>query len=324
MTAASGPFQLVADIGGTNARCARAQRSADGIVLQGLQQYATADFSSLEQALRHFLGGERPQRAVLALACAITGDRLKITNNPWAFSLSELAAQLGCPVAAINDFAAVSIALPALGADDVLAIGSAVPVRVPAARRCYAVVGPGTGLGVGGLVLESGRRTVIESEGGHLAFAPADAYEAAVLAALWPRFGRVSAERLLSGPGLVNLHEAMCTVDGLPLEPLRAQDITARAAAQADGSCARVVALACGLLGSFAGDIALAFGAWDGVFLHGGVAQQLRPWLLQGAFRQRFENKGRHAPIMQAIPTRLIVHPQAGLLGAALHGASLD
>lgn len=316
---------LVGDIGGTHARFAHARPAPDGrVMLEDIRQYATAEHASLSDALAQFLAatcGHRPQRAVLAIASAVTGDRVKITNNPWSFSAAELGQELGCAVTLINDFAAVSIALPSLAPADLLRLGPELPPPEPRARRCYAVVGPGTGLGVGGLIVEDGRCTVMESEAGHLAFAPDDDVESELLAALRARFERVSVERLLSGAGLVNLYAALCAIAGLSADDLKPEDITARASADRHGMCARALGIAGGLLGSFAGDIVLAFGAWDGLYLHGGVAQKLQPWLEQESFRRRFEAKGRHSAMMQRIPTQLILHPQAGLLGAAVHGS---
>ncbi|HSW13407.1 MAG TPA: glucokinase [Solimonas sp.] len=309
---------LVGDIGGTNARFALVQPQESGALLE-LAHYRTADFASLREALEHFLqhsGGVCPQRAALAVASAVTGDQVRITNNPWHFSVAGLGRELGLQLQVLNDFAAVSLALPQLQPADLLELGPATSAESRGRRQAYAVVGPGTGLGVSGLVVEDGRSTVIESEGGHLGFAPADAFEAEILRLLLQRLERVSVERLVSGMGLSNLYEAICRIEGLPAHTPTPEEISAEAAAQPGSVGDRVLDLMAALLGSFAGDIALAFGAWQGVYLHGGVAQKLLPWLQRGAFRRRFEAKGRHAAVMRAIPTRLILHPQAGLLGA--------
>jgi glucokinase len=320
---ANNPAVLVADIGGTNARFALAQRGAsERPELLDIQQVATADFASLKDAAEAYLqqhrGGARPQRAVFAVASAVTGDAIKITNNPWSFSITQLAADLGVQLQIINDFTAMARVLPVLSAGDLQRIGN-VGAPVPVGdRRCYAVVGPGTGLGVGGVIVEGSRGVVIQSEGGHLGFAPGTVYEIELLKALLPRFGRVSAERLVSGTGLVNLHDAVRAVEGLPEQTLTPEQISENAAADANGVCAKTLRVFAELLGSFAGDVALAFGAWDGVFLPGGVTQKLLPWISTGGFRQRFEDKGRHSVILQKIPTQVITHPQAGLLGTAV------
>jgi len=317
---------LVADIGGTNARFALARRgSAARPELADILQVATAEYPSLKDAAEAYLqrcGGPRPQRAVLAVASAVTGDAIKITNNPWAFSIRELGADLGLSLDVINDFTAMALVLPVLEAGDLLAIGE-VPMREPFdARRSYAVVGPGTGLGVGGVIVEQGRGIVIQSEGGHVGFSPGTPYELELLRVLQPRFGRVSAERLISGTGLVNLHDAVRAVEGLDAAPLTPEQISEQAAADADGVCARTLQVFAELLGAFAGDVALAFGAWDGVFLPGGVTQKLLPWIAAGGFRRRFDDKGRHGAILRKIPTQVITHPQAGLLGTAVQACS--
>ena len=278
MYASTSNSALVADIGGSHARFALAQSGAGGAPrIDAVEQYPTGDFSSLAEAARHYLkrmaAQGAPLRAVLAVASPVTGDSVKITNNPWAFSVAQLTRDLGfASVEVINDFAAISLALPHLGANDLRAIGR--EVELPAkADRTYAVVGPGTGLGVSALALRDGRRAVIESEGGHIGFAPATPYEIDVLRELTARFGRVSAERLASGIGVVNLYQAVCALEQVPAPLQQAADISAAADADPDSTCARVLRLFCEILGGFAGDIALAYGAWDGVFLAGGVAQ---------------------------------------------------
>ena len=173
------------------------------------------------------------------------------------------------------------------------------------------------------MIVERGRSVVIESEGGHVGFAPGTAYELELLRVLLPRFGRVSAERLISGTGLVNLYDAVRAVDGLPADPLTPPQISAAAERDPQGPAARTLQVFAELLGAFAGDVAMAFGAWDGVLLPGGVTQKLLPWIEAGGFRRRFEDKGRHGAILQRIPTQVILHPQAGLLGTAAYAAGL-
>lgn len=317
---------LVADIGGTNARFALARRGAGARPeLDALRQVATSDYPSLKDAALAYLQarpGPRPRRAVFAVASAVTGDAIKITNNPWAFSIAQLAADLGVELQVINDFTAMALVLPVLAAADLQAIGTVAPRAVVDGRRCYAVVGPGTGLGVGGVIVEHGRSVVIQSEGGHVGFAPGTDYEIELLRVLLPRFGRVSAERLISGSGLVNLHDAVRAVEGLEAAPLTPAQISAAAAVDPHGVCAKTLQVFAEMLGAFAGDIALAFGAWDGVLLPGGVTQKLLPWIAAGGFRRRFEDKGRHGAILQRIPTQVITHPQAGLLGTAVLAVS--
>ena len=313
---------LVGDIGGTNARFALAVAGEDRPRLETVTPLRCADFPGVAEAAAHFLeqaGGARPPRALLAVAAPVTGDRVRITNNPWTFSVESTAATLGLSLRVINDFAAVSRALPLLRGEDLVPIG---PMPEPKAgpRQVYAVLGPGTGLGVSGLIAEGSQMTVIESEGGHMDFAPADRAEAEILRLLAERHGRVSGEHLVSGMGIVNVYHALCEIAGRMPQAETPADVSALAEREPEGLAAQALDRVCAMLGGIAGDIALAFGAWQGVFLHGGVAQKLLPRLQRSAFRQRFETKGRHAPLMRAVPTQLIVHPQAGLLGAAAMG----
>ncbi|HVT33988.1 MAG TPA: glucokinase [Nevskiaceae bacterium] len=321
MYTSSSKLALVGDIGGSHARFALARLAGSVPAIEAVEQLSTKDYATLADAARHYLQRlpreSAPLRAVLAVASPVTGDQIKITNNPWSFSVAQLARELGfASVEVINDFAAISLALPLLGAADLKVIGPELPAP-PKADRTYAVVGPGTGLGVSGLTVRGGRSAVIESEGGHIGYAPVTPHEIDILRELTARFGRVSAERLASGTGVVNLYQAVCALQGVPAPHAEAAAIAAEAAADANSVSARVLRLFCEILGGFAGDIALSYGAWDGVFLAGGVAQKLCSWIEQGGFRERFEAKGRHQGLMQSVPTWLIVNPHVGLLGAA-------
>ncbi len=313
---------LVGDIGGTNVRFALASPGEGRPRLEAVMPLRCADFPGLAEAAAHYFaqtGAARPRRALLAVAAPVTADRVRITNNPWVFSVSDTAVSLGLSLRVINDFAAVSRALPLLHGEDLAPIGQ-VPTPKGRPRQAYAVLGPGTGLGVSGLIAEGSHMTVIESEGGHMDFAPVDVTEAEILRLLAERHGRVSGERLVSGMGIVNVYHALCEMAGRTPQAETPADISALAELEPEGLAAQALDRVCAMLGGIAGDIALAFGAWQGVFLHGGVAQKLLPRLQRGAFRQRFETKGCHAPLMRAVPTQLILHPQAGLLGAAAMG----
>ncbi|MGH8446427.1 MAG: glucokinase [Solimonas sp.] len=314
------PF-LVADIGGTNARFALAAIDAEHRpVLSAIRELRAADYPTLGEAARHYLtlAGSAVEEAVFAVASPVTGDQIKITNNPWAFSVQALRAELGLrALRLINDFAAIGYAVPHLGANDVQAIGF-MPERLARDRSDghYSVLGPGTGLGVGRLLLRGGEAIIIETEGGHVGFAPCNAYELKILEALLRKFQRVSAERLLSGPGLLNLYHAVAAVEGVGAEAETPAQITEQANAAPDSLAGRTVSLFCELLGCFTGDTVLAHGAWDGVYLAGGISQKLVAWLERGAFRARFEQKGRFEPLLQRVPTLAITHPHVGLLGS--------
>jgi len=182
--------------------------------------------------------------------------------------------------------------------------------------RTYAVLGPGTGLGVSALIVRDGHRVALETEGGHVGFSAGTPEEAAILERLSYAFGRVSDERLVSGGGLVNIHRALSEIAGEEARDMRPHDITA-GAARGDERCQRTIEVFCAVFGSIAGDLALTLGAWDGVFLTGGLVPKLLEDLQQSRFRERFEAKGRFAAAMAHVPTMAVVHPYAGLLGAA-------
>ncbi|MFA6444765.1 MAG: glucokinase, partial [Sterolibacterium sp.] len=265
---------LVADIGGTNARFALVDvAGGQDLVLLAIRRYADAQFASLAAAIRHYLDEAAPpiapRRAVLGVAAPVKGDRIAITNNPWSFSIAELRTTLGFDaVAVINDFSANSMSLPFLKAGDVKAIGPSSGARIDNADgtspdRSYAIIGPGTGLGVGALLLRSGRAITVDSEGGHASFAPENAYEFAILESARKHFERVSYERLICGPGLMNLYRAVCDVEGVAPTAQTPEQVTALAGEHRDGPPHRTLELFCDILGGCAGDVALMFGAWD-------------------------------------------------------------
>lgn len=314
---------LLADVGGTNVRFALAEPDArEPLLAATIRRYRVADFESFGDAARRYLAetSAKPAHAVFAFAGPLEGDAVRLTNHPWRVVLPELRSTLDLAggVRAINDFAAMSLALGLLGEGDVARIGAPVPAALGARpRQVFALVGPGTGLGVGALLVQGDRLDAIESEGGHLGFAPQGEFEIEVLRRLAARFGRVSNERLLSGAGLANLHAALAAIDGVAVDALQPADITARADAGDDARCVRAVELFCALLGAAAGDLVLAFGAWDGLYLTGGLTPRLQPWLERGAFRRRFEDKGRFAQRLAAVPTLAVRHAEPGLLGCA-------
>jgi glucokinase len=321
---------LVADIGGTNARFALAASDGEGgLVLNSVHEFTVAQFGSLAQAALHYLAqieAPRPRRSVIAVATAITGDQVNLTNNPWSFSIRALQRDLGLDqIRVINDIGAIAMAIPHLARPQLEAIGAALPPATPdRADRHYAVLGAGTGLGVCRLLLRQGRAMVIESEGGHVAFAPGNDYEIAILQRLMKRHARVSVERLVSGPGLQNLYAAVCAVEGTAESASTPEAITAGATAGSDAACRCAVEVFCSILGSFAGDVALMYGAWDGVYLGGGLTATLLPWIGRSQFRHRFESKGRFSALMQTVPTFAVTHAQPGLLGAGACAAGFQ
>ncbi|MEO6102797.1 MAG: glucokinase [Pseudoxanthomonas sp.] len=318
---ASGARVLLADIGGTNARFALADTSLETpLIVDSIGEYAVKDFPSLADAAQHYLKqtGATAQNGVFAVAGRVDGDEARITNHPWVISLSRTRNALGFDgLRLVNDFAAQAMAVSLLTAADVVAIGGARWAPAAASEdRTYAVIGPGTGLGVGGLLVRDGRRYALETEGGHVSFPPGTPEEIEILGKLSAQFGRVSNERLICGPGLVNVHRALSEIAGEDPGPLQPVDVTARAAA-GDPRCMRTLDVFCAVFGAIAGDLVLSAGAWDGVFLTGGLAPKLLSSLQHSGFRQRFEHKGRFSPAMARVPTLVVVHPRPGLLGAA-------
>jgi len=312
---------LLADIGGTNARFALADcDNAAPLSNDSVREYAVADFPSLADAAGHYLAetGAKAANGVFAVAGRVDGDEARITNHPWVISLARTRDALGFHgLKLVNDFAAQAMAASLLTPTDVVAIGGAQWSPAPLSEpRTYAVIGPGTGLGVGGLVIRDGRRYPLETEGGHVSFPPGTPEEIEILERLSAQFGRVSNERLICGPGLVNIHRALSEIAGEDPGPMQPADVTALAAA-GDLRCMRTLDVFCAVFGAIAGDLVLTTGAWDGVFLTGGLVPKLLSNLQHSGFRQRFEHKGRFSAAMARTPTLAIVHPQPGLLGAA-------
>jgi glucokinase len=320
---ASPDLWLLADIGGTNARFALGDPSdTQPLLLDTLREYPVTRFPSLADAAAAYLQetGMAARSGVFAVAGRVDGDEARITNHPWIISRTRTAAQLGFDqLHLINDFAAQAMAIALLGVDDVVPIGSAqwqpAPITID---RNYAVIGPGTGLGVGGLVIRDGRLYPLQTEGGHASFAPGTPEEIQILEILSRQFGRVSNERLVCGPGLVNLHRALSLMAAQDPGQLEPADVTARAA-QGDAVAQRAVAVFLEVFGAMSGDLVLTHGAWDGVFLTGGLVPRMLEGLRHSGFRQRLEYKGRFAPAMANVPSLAIIHPQPGLLGAVAY-----
>lgn len=310
--------RLLADIGGTNARFALA--SDDGVI-SDIDSLPCAHYPRFEDAVRAYLArcpAGQVRHAVIAIATPVGGDMVKMTNHDWAFSIEQTRAALGlATLLVVNDFAALSMAVPELGAADVHAIGGG----HAQAGAVIGLVGAGTGLGVGALVPADGRWLALQSEGGHVAFSPCDARELAVLAFCWQRYAHVSAERLVSGPGIALIHEALAHQRGLRWDaPLATETIVARALADADAGadtlCRDTLDCFCAMLGTVAANIAVTLCARGGVYIGGGVVPRLGAFFARSQFRARFENKGRFSAFTAQIPTLLITAPYPALTGA--------
>ena len=306
---------LVGDIGGTNARFALCD--GPGAEPRAALALACEDYPDLAAAADAFLsnhGATRPTHACIAVAGPVGGDQVALTNNAWSFSIEATRARLGLErLLIVNDFTAQALSVPSLGSEDVARIGGGEAV----AGAAIAVIGPGTGLGVSGLVPVGGRWVALPGEGGHLGFAPSDETEVAILDLLRRRFGRVSCERLVSGPGLVILHQALSALADQAAEPLAPDQIVERALAGTDPLCLDVLERFCAILGTVAGDVALALGARGGIYITGGIVPRILDFFRTSQFRPRFEAKGRLGDYTSAIPTSVITVAMPALTGTA-------
>jgi glucokinase len=306
---------LVGDIGGTNARFGLV--APDGDLLHS-RVLADADYAGIGDAIDAYLedrgGLPRPRRGAIAIASAITGDEVRMTNHPWAFSISRLRDRLGFErLEVINDFTAQALALPHLRPGDKLAVGGGkAEPGFP-----IGVLGPGTGLGVSGLIPIGKRWVPLSGEGGHATMAPATGRESAALAEMRRHFDHVSAERVLSGPGLVNLYNALAAVDGVPARQYTAAQITDLEAGAHDPLCRETTEMFCAMLGTIAGNLALTLGAKGGVYIGGGIVPRLGERFATSQFRERFEAKGRLRDYLAAIATFVVTYKLPAFLGCA-------
>jgi glucokinase len=306
---APNPAVLVADIGGTT--CRFAMVGEDGRP-ERVIRFPNREVPDMAAAITRYMAeaGVRPSIGVLALAGPIDGDEIVLTNRDWRFRLSALRAQLGfTQLHAINDFAAVAWALPALHADEIRPIGPA----VECAHGVKVACGPGTGLGVAALIPENGSWRVVPSEGGHVSFGPADSGEEPIFARLRAMAGAISAEMVLSGPGFTRLHRALHT----EAESLASEEILKRAKA-GDAATRATVTMFVRLLGRFAGDVALVFKA-AGVYLAGGVGEGVAPLIDAHEFRRAFETHPPYERLLATIPTFAIAERTPGLIGCAVY-----
>jgi glucokinase len=309
---------LVADVGGTNIRCALVERGhlRDGRAL------ACADYPDIRAAVADYLQqtGATPRRAAFALATAIDGDWVKMTNSAWAFSIEDTRRALGFErLLALNDFTALALSLPHLASHELRQVGGG----EAAANAPVGLIGAGTGLGVSGLFPSPTGWVAINGEGGHVSFSPANEREADILRIVWRNYPHVSNERLLSGIGFENLYRAIAEVEGKPALELSPTQITQRALDGSDALCVNVVEAFCAMLGSAAANLAVTLGARGGIYIGGGIVPKLGSFFDRSAFRRRFEDKGRFSAYVAAIPTLVILAPHPALIGAA-HALAAD
>jgi len=310
---------VVADIGGTNARFALATRVESGrTVLEEKKRFKCENFDSFETLLSTYLGGldgASPRRACIAVAGPVRSDDIEITNLRWRFSVADMARRLSLrTLVLVNDFAALAYALPELEACDYSPIysGTAVADSAP-----VAVIGAGTGFGVAGLRPGNDRWIVVDGEGGHASFSPASNKEWQIAQRIRGHSGHVSIEQILSGPGLVSLYLIISEVNGESPRAYEPAQITQLALAGEDANCVEAVDSFCAILGDVAGDVALTLGAHGGVYIGGGIASEIEPFLHAGEFCRRFLDKGAMSGYVEKVPVRLIKNDDVTLIGAA-------
>lgn len=303
---------LVADIGGTNARFALADLGT--LELMHVHHAPCARHDTLEAAVHDYLGGldARPEHAVLAVAAPVSGEDIRLTNSRWSFRKSDLCQAVGLETLhVVNDFEALALSLPVLEPSELYQLGGGSPVE----HAAKVVLGPGTGLGVSGLVWSGERWTAVPGEGGHITLGAHGAEELALLARLRKGGTHLSVEKALSGPGLVDLYRAVAETKGASVpEPI---DVVSWALAGDDAIAREALDLFSIWLGRFAGNIALAFGARGGVYIGGGIAPKITAALSAGPFREAFEQKGRMRAYLAPIPVYVILAAFAALKGAA-------
>ncbi len=318
---------LCGDIGGTHCRLAIAEVTGHRVDLERSARYRTAEYPDLETTLALFLGGETaPAACCLAVAGPTDGRRVHFTNLDWTVDADTLASRFGFSLTLlVNDFAAVGWGLDSLSGDMLAPLQPGVPL----AQAPRVALGAGTGLGVSLCAWRGDHYRPLPSEGGHIGFAPTNAEQDRLLAFLRGRYDRASVERILSGPGIVDLYDFCLEDAGLSDFPLLSAEHPAEAISQAglageDQAAVRCLDLFSAIYGQTAGDLALAARANGGVFLAGGIAPKLLGLLGKGGFMGGFRAKGRFSDWMDSVPVNVILDPDVGLKGAALAAARYD
>jgi glucokinase len=306
--------RLLVDIGGTNTRCAMQEPGAQTKLVRTSKNRR---FPGLAAVLRSYLddlpADLHPQAGALAVAGPIAGDSVALTNLGWSFSVEGLREELELDtLRVVNDFTAIAMSLPYIDDDELVKVGGGEPIP----GKPMAVLGPGTGLGVSGLLPAAGGWVALSGEGGHVSLAATDDREATVISLIRQHQGHVSAERLVSGFGMSNLYMALRSLSGEPGETLRPEEVSARADA-GDKVAREALEHFFSFLGVTAGNLALILGALGGVFIAGGIAPKLRDALLSSEFRTKFESKGRYESYMRRIPTYLVTEKVPAFRGLA-------
>jgi glucokinase len=310
---------LVGDIGGTNARFAIVSELDDGSFNhpESIQSYSTSEYSTVYDAIAAYISqfpDIQIKKACLAIATPVRSENIKMTNNGWTFSLTELCQRFDLDfIKLINDFTGLALSIPRLSSDQLLQVCEGVKVK----DATMAVLGAGTGLGVSGLVPSRDGWMPIEGEGGHVTIGATTQRELAIFQKQWERFGHMSAERLLSGTGICDIYQAICEIDNKPIQSLQASEITALAISGECDTCGEVMDLFFGWLGIIAGNLALTLGGQGGIYIGGGIVPRLIEAFKDSSFFQRFEQKGRFSNYLKNIPVFVIIDKHPALTGAA-------
>lgn len=311
--------RLLGDVGGTNARFAIQYSPQKELVNH--QTYKCANYPGLQEVIECYLyetGGPHPQWGAIGIANPVTSDWISMTNHHWQFSIAQLQNNLGLHrLLMLNDYTALALALPLLSSKDKIQIGGGSPRDFSA----IGLLGPGTGLGVSGLVPLGKDYAPLQGEGGHVTLAAFDERETALVAHLQKHYGHISAERILSGPGLVDLYQGCAKLRGVNAQPLTPAEISERAITASCPLCVEALEIFCAMLGTVAANLALILGALGGVYIGGGIVPKLGNFFARSPFRARFEDKGRFSEYLSQIPTYVINAEYPSLLGAA---AKLD
>lgn len=311
---------VTVDIGGTHARFALAEIADGKVVTLGepitMKTAEHASFQTAWEAFGDMIDEPIPQAVAIAIAGPINGEVIKFTNNPWIIRPALIKEKLKVEAyTLVNDFEAVGHAVAQAGPEHFVHLCG--PDQPLEATGTISIIGPGTGLGVAHVLRTGDGYHVQATEGGHIDFAPLDSIEDAILARLRKRYRRVSAERVVSGPGLVDIYETLASIEGRAIQQLDDKQLWSLGTSGQDSLAAAAVDRFCLSLGSIAGDIALAQGGFAGVVIAGGLGLRIKDTLLRSGFAERFRAKGRFEGLMAGLPVKLITHPQPGLFGAA-------
>lgn len=315
------PLSLVGDIGATNARFALLDAAGK---IDAIRIFAGRDYAGLAEAVEAYLAdacrgsttSSRLKAAAIAVAGPVVGDHIAFINRRWSFSREALKSRFGLDrLLIVNDFAAAAAAAPHLATSDLQWIGGGTTASAYVPKAMIGVLGPGTGLGVSGTLPIGGRWVALSGEGGHVSLAPVSEREGRVVEALRRRFGHASAERALSGPGLVNLYSILSEFDGVTPKPYLPSQVTEAAINGNDPYCREALEMFADMLGTVASDLALTLGAKGGIYIAGGIVPRLGPAFPAERFRERFEQKGRLLPYLADVPSFIIHDPFPAFVG---------